>query len=128
MGNAQWPECVPFDIEEPQHGLIKLTAGPISWPGASRRNSTTLSWRLGDPSLQAKDQAIARLEAQNETAMLLVVFVAAIALGMLFVNHADKAHRSLGLAKNFLARASRAVAQTGFLKWDALCACPAAMV
>jgi hypothetical protein len=83
LGMLNGREYIPFDIDEPQEGLIKLT----DWVNMFARqkqeelHQAQLAARVSQSN--AKDQTISQLQAQNEAAMLLLVFVGALALAML---------------------------------------------
>ncbi len=83
LGMLNGREYIPFDIDEPQEGLIKLT----DWTNmfARRKQEELHQARLSAQRsrLHAQEQTIAQLQAQNEAAMLLLVFASALALAML---------------------------------------------
>ncbi len=90
LGMLNGPEYIAFDIEDPQEGLVKLT----DWVNAFARQKledlhralfATHQAMMQEQQQQLASQAarMEQLQAQNDLAMLLLVFVGAIAIGAL---------------------------------------------
>lgn len=86
LGMLSGREYIPFDIDNPQEGLIKLT----DWVNAfaRERNDALHALQLEQQRshIRARDEAIAQLQAQNDAAMLLLVFVGAVAIAIMVAN------------------------------------------
>ena len=86
LGMLNGREYIPFDINSPEQGLIKLT----DWVNLfARRQQEELHKAQLEAHLSeaaAKDQTITRLQTQHDAAMLLLVFAAALAVAALLSN------------------------------------------
>lgn len=80
LGLLNGREHIPFDIADPQEGLIKLTDWVNVFARQKQGSYTARNWPHSAPSSKSKPRAIAQLQAQNDVAMLLLVFTAAVAL------------------------------------------------
>ena len=82
LGMLSGREYIPFDIDDPQEGLIKLT----DWVNFFARQQQETLHQAQLPTqqsqLQAQQQTMVQLQAQNDIAMLLLVFVGALALAV----------------------------------------------
>jgi hypothetical protein len=83
LGMLSGREYIPFDIDEPQEGLIKLTDWVNMFARQKQEELHQAQLTAQVSQSNAKDQTISQLQAQNEAAMLLLVFVGALALAML---------------------------------------------
>jgi hypothetical protein len=80
LGMLNGREYIPFDIEDPQEGMIKLTDWVNLFARQKQEELHRAQLSQQQSQLKAKDQSIAQLQVQNDVAMLLLVFVGAVAL------------------------------------------------
>jgi hypothetical protein len=83
LGMLNGREYVPFDIDEPQEGLIKLTDWVNLFARRQQEELHQAQLLAHRSEASAQGHAIAQLQVQNEAAMLLLVFAAAVAVAML---------------------------------------------
>lgn len=82
LGMLNGREYIAFDIQEPQEGLVKLTDWVNLFARQKQEELQQAQLAAQHAQLWAKDQTIAQLQAQNDAALLLLVFVAAVALAV----------------------------------------------
>jgi TIR domain len=82
LGMLNGREYIPFDIDDPQEGLIKLTDWVNHFARTKQEELHRAQLAAQRSQLQGQDEAIAHLQAQNDAAMVLLVFVAAVALAL----------------------------------------------
>ena len=80
LGLLNGREYIPFDIADPQEGLIKLTDWVNVFARQKQEELHRAQLAAQRSQLQVQAAAIAQLQAQNDVAMLLLVFTAAVAL------------------------------------------------
>lgn len=83
LGMLNGREYIPFDIDEPNDGLVKLTDWVNQFARRQQDELHRAQLAAQRSETRAKDQTIAHLQAQNEAATLLLVLVAALAVTML---------------------------------------------
>jgi hypothetical protein len=83
LGMLNGREYIPFDIDDPQEGLIKLTDWVNHFARQQQERLHEAQLAAQQSHLHAQQQAIAQLQSQNDMAMLLLVFVGALALAVI---------------------------------------------
>ncbi len=83
LGMLNGREYIPFDIDDPQEGLIKLTDWVNHFARQQQERLHQAQLAAQQSHLQAQQQTIAQLQSQNDMAMLLLVFVGALALAVI---------------------------------------------
>lgn len=83
LGMLNGREYIPFDIDEPQEGLVKLTDWVNIFARQKQQELHQAQLAVQRSQMQAMNQTIAQLQQQNDIAMLLLVFAGALAVAVL---------------------------------------------
>jgi hypothetical protein len=83
LGMLNGREYIPFDIEQPEEGLIKLTDWVHVFARQKQQELHDAQLAAQRSEIHAMDQQLAQLQLQNDIAMLLLVFVGALAIAAL---------------------------------------------
>lgn len=83
LGMLNGREYIPFDIEDPQDGMIRLSDWVSMFARQQQEELHRVQLATQQSQLQAKDETIAHLQSQNDAAMLLLVFVGVLAVVVL---------------------------------------------
>lgn len=83
LGMLNGREYIPFDIDDPQDGLIKLTDWVNTFARHKQQELHEAQLAVQQTKLQAMDQTITQLQLQNDLAMLLLVFAGAVAVAVI---------------------------------------------
>ena len=82
LGMLNGREYIPFDIQETQEGLIKLTDWVNMFARQKQEGLHKAQLMAEQSQLMVKDQIIAQLQGQYDVAIVLLVFVSAAALAI----------------------------------------------
>lgn len=80
LGMLNGREYIPFDIDEPQEGLIKLTDWVNLFARQKQHELHEAQLTADRAQIEKMDHTIAQLQLQNDIAMLLLVFAGALAV------------------------------------------------
>jgi hypothetical protein len=83
LGMLNGREYIPFDIDEPQEGLIRLTDWVNMFARQKQHDLHEAQLAAQRAQMQQMDQTIAQLQFQNDIAMLLLVFAGAVAVAVI---------------------------------------------
>jgi hypothetical protein len=83
LGMLNGREYIPFDIDKPQEGLIRLTDWVNMFARQKQEELHRAQVAVQNSQLKAREEAIAQLQAQNDAAVLLLVFAGALVLAVL---------------------------------------------
>ena len=83
LGMLNGREYIPFDIDEPQDGLVRLTDWVNAFARQKQRELHQAQLAAQRSQMRAMDQTITQLQLQNDLAMLLLVFAGAVAVAAL---------------------------------------------
>jgi len=77
LGMLNGREYIPFDIDEPQEGLVKLTDWVNIFARQKQQELHQAQLAVQRSQMQAMNHTIAQLQQENDIAMLLLVFAGA---------------------------------------------------